>query len=225
MPVRDDDARPDLVEADRLRGVTPESPDPADAAGPGHGPTRPIESGPGTPAEVGRGTAENDVSDDRNLTPGDYDYVPARDRRPGGERADDRAGPGARDYEGPRQELAAGGRHPTREAEAADRVVNKRRPGSDVAGSSRVQSRRAEPTDRELPLQDYNRLTIPQIIDRIPSLSSDELQAIRAYERAHRRRKTLLVRLERQLRNTGAEAAGSEGSPPDRPDTHRDPGY
>jgi len=54
---------------------------------------------------------------------------------------------------------------------------------------------------RELPIADYLDLTIPEIIQRIPSLSSDELREIQEYERSHRRRKTLLVRIERQLRN------------------------
>jgi hypothetical protein len=219
MPVRDDDGRPDLVEADRLRGVTAGGPDPADADSPGHGPTRPVETGPGTPAEVGRGTAEDDASDDRNLTPGDYDYGPVRDRRAVGGRADDRSDPERRDYDEPRPELAPEGRYPTRDAGGAARV-NKQRPGETRAGR---EQRRGESADRDLPIQNYQRLTIPQIIDRIPTLSTDELHAIREYERAHRRRKTLLVRLERQLRNTG-EPPRSGGSPPDRPDARHDPG-
>jgi hypothetical protein len=212
MSLRDDDGRPNLVEADRLRGVTAGGPDPADAGSPGHGPTRPVEAGPGTPAEVGRGTAEDDASDDRNLTPGDHDYVPVRDRRPGGDRADNRGGPGQREHEEPRPGFAAEGRHPPRDAGSADRVVGKRRSGSSEGRAGRDQP------DREPPLRDYNRLTIPEILDRIRSLSTDELQALREYERAHRRRKTLLVRLERQLRNAG------DGPPRPEPEARREPG-
>jgi hypothetical protein len=54
---------------------------------------------------------------------------------------------------------------------------------------------------RELPLKDYKNLTIPEIIEQIPSLSPDELREIQDFERNHRRRKTLLVRLERHLRS------------------------
>lgn len=54
---------------------------------------------------------------------------------------------------------------------------------------------------RELPIKDYENLTIPEIVRRIASLSVDEMREIQEYERAHRRRKTLLVRLERQLRD------------------------
>lgn len=54
---------------------------------------------------------------------------------------------------------------------------------------------------RELPIENYKNLTIPEIVERIPSLSPDELREIQDYERTHRRRKTLLVRLERHLRS------------------------
>jgi hypothetical protein len=127
------------------------------------------------------------------------------------------ASPERREYEEPRREFVAEGRHPNREAEAAARVVNPQR--SDFGGTraAREKERRGESSDRELPIQGYKHLTIPQIVDRIPSLSPDELREIREYERAHRRRKTLLVRLERQLRDRGGdtprEAGGAEGPP------------
>jgi len=53
----------------------------------------------------------------------------------------------------------------------------------------------------ELPIADYSNLTIPEIMERIATLSGDELREIQEFERSHRRRKTLLVRIERQLRN------------------------
>ena len=51
------------------------------------------------------------------------------------------------------------------------------------------------------PLPEYEHLTIPEIIRRIPTLSADQVRDVREYERAHRRRKTLLVRIERHLRD------------------------
>jgi hypothetical protein len=55
------------------------------------------------------------------------------------------------------------------------------------------------------PLPEYERLTIPEIVRRIPTLSADQVREVREYERAHRRRKTLLVRIERHLRDHGTE--------------------
>ena len=54
---------------------------------------------------------------------------------------------------------------------------------------------------REFPIKDYQNLTIPEIVARVPSLSPNELREVQEYERNHRRRKTLLVRLERHIRS------------------------
>ena len=70
--------------------------------------------------------------------------------------------------------------------------------------STVAESRRSRPDGPggDLPLDNYPALTIPQIFEKIPSLSNDEVRAIRDYEKSHRRRKTLLVKLERHLRPT-----------------------
>lgn len=44
----------------------------------------------------------------------------------------------------------------------------------------------------ELPLTDYDTLTVDEITDRLPSLAQRELHIIDGYERRHRRRATLL---------------------------------
>jgi hypothetical protein len=89
--------------------------------------------------------------------------------------------------------------NPANAAEAAGH------PGSNpdrvqAPGEYRNQPEELDP-NRELPIRDYQNLTIPEIVGRIPSLSADELREIQDYEWAHRRRKTLLVRIERHLRN------------------------
>jgi len=81
-------------------------------------------------------------------------------------------------------------------------VVKEQRGQFGAARADREQNSGREGQDKDLPIQGYRQLTIPEIVSRIPSLSSEELREIRAYERAHRRRKTLLVRLERRLRDT-----------------------
>ena len=93
----------------------------------------------------------------------------------------------------------------------AERKYERAEPGGDDRSAGRRDEMTARSTeyrepaaDRPFPIRDYQRLTIPQIVDRIPTLSSEELREVQEYERSHRRRKTLLVRLERQIRSSGS---------------------
>jgi hypothetical protein len=49
------------------------------------------------------------------------------------------------------------------------------------------------------PIDNYQRLTVKQILARVADLPTDEVRRVRDYEQSHRRRKTLLVQLERRL--------------------------
>jgi hypothetical protein len=90
-------------------------------------------------------------------------------------------------------------RYPGREEEVAARIVNKQR---SLYGETREEIRKdktgASP-DRDLPLKDYQKLTIVQINAQLPRLSTAELKKIRGYELRHKNRKGLLQRLDRQL--------------------------
>jgi len=48
------------------------------------------------------------------------------------------------------------------------------------------------PAVDELAIPDYDSLSALQVVDRLPGLTSGELEAVRAYEAAHRGRKTIL---------------------------------
>lgn len=52
-----------------------------------------------------------------------------------------------------------------------------------------------------LPLENYNGLTVRQIMDRLNGLPTDKIRRVKDYEQSHRRRKTLLVYLERRLQS------------------------
>lgn len=54
--------------------------------------------------------------------------------------------------------------------------------------------------DRPLTAEDYRRMTVPQILDAISRMTTDEIREVRRLEDGGRKRKTLLVRLERLLR-------------------------
>jgi hypothetical protein len=54
----------------------------------------------------------------------------------------------------------------------------------------------AEPAvGADLPIDGYDQLSARQIVDRLPSLSADELAIIEAHERTRRRRQTVLARI------------------------------
>jgi hypothetical protein len=76
------------------------------------------------------------------------------------------------------------------------------RPDFGSADRHRHSSASGEPNARDggLPMDDYKQLTVPQIMQRIEAMSHEERRAVQRYEESHRRRKTLLVRLERLLR-------------------------
>ena len=53
----------------------------------------------------------------------------------------------------------------------------------------------AEDGADELAIADYDSLAASQVIPRLPALSADELEAVRAYEAEHRGRKTVLTKI------------------------------
>lgn len=56
------------------------------------------------------------------------------------------------------------------------------------------------PTSDELAVPSYDELAASQVVKRLPGLDAGELEAIGAYERAHRGRRTILTRI-RQLQS------------------------
>jgi hypothetical protein len=50
--------------------------------------------------------------------------------------------------------------------------------------------------DAALPIEGYDQLSARQIVDRLGALTADELAAVAAHEASHRRRQTILGRIE-----------------------------
>ena len=90
--------------------------------------------------------------------------------------------------------MRRGGPERAREFESADRHRRS-------SAAADAQARGGEP-----PIEDYKRLTVPQIMERIETMSPEQRRAVQRYEESHRRRKTLLVRLERLLRASRHDA-------------------
>ena len=57
----------------------------------------------------------------------------------------------------------------------------------------------AVPAEADLPVQDYDALAASQVVPRLATLSVEELDAVRRYERAHRNRQTILNRVAQLL--------------------------
>ncbi len=55
------------------------------------------------------------------------------------------------------------------------------------------------PDEADLPIQDYDSLAASQVVPRLSTLGSDELRAVQAYESTHRRRQTILNRVDQLL--------------------------
>lgn len=71
-------------------------------------------------------------------------------------------------------------------------------------------ARRAATGARELAIPGYDELSAFQVVQRLGGLSSEELEAVLAYERSHRRRKTIVGRAE-QLLSARADGGGGSG--------------
>lgn len=57
----------------------------------------------------------------------------------------------------------------------------------------------SEDKNSELPIKDYDRLTVEEITRRLRGLSTDEIKEIKAYEQYNKNRVTLIERFDRSL--------------------------
>lgn len=92
-------------------------------------------------------------------------------------------------------------RYPGREEEVAARIVNKQRAAYGETKDEKRKDSHGESPDRNLPIKDYQKLTIAEIDSKLKSLSAADLKQIRSYETHHKNRKGLLQKLDRQLKS------------------------
>ena len=72
----------------------------------------------------------------------------------------------------------------------ATEVLPEPAPGTDVQEGGGP-----SPDEADLPIPGYDSLSASQVVQRLPGLSADELEAVRSYEAARRGRKTVLLRV------------------------------
>lgn len=90
-------------------------------------------------------------------------------------------------------------RYPGREEEVAARIVNKQRSQYGETKAEREKDRQGASPDRNLPIKDYQTMTITQIVKQLDGLPLPAIRKLRAYEVKHKNRKGLIARLDRRL--------------------------
>lgn len=90
-------------------------------------------------------------------------------------------------------------RYKGREEEVAARIVNKQRSEYGETQAEKKKDKDGTSPDRNLPIRDYQQMTIPEIAAKLHSLSAGDIKKIRSYETRHKNRKGLLAKLDRLL--------------------------
>jgi hypothetical protein len=103
-----------------------------------------------------------------------------------------------KEYEQLQEEFQESGRYKGREKEVASRIVNKQRAQFGETKGAKDEDRKGESPDRDMPIKDYDHLTVDQVLKKIVSLSSKDVQRIKAYEQKHKKRKSLLEKIDRK---------------------------
>src|SRR5690349_13218900 len=83
-------------------------------------------------------------------------------------------------------------RYSGREKEVAARIVNKQRKQYGETKDEKAKDRRGQSPDRNLPIANYQHLTIPQIKSQLKNLSAADKRKIANYEKSHKHRKGVL---------------------------------
>lgn len=104
-----------------------------------------------------------------------------------------------REYEELKQRFQKEHRYPGREEEVAARIVNKQRREYGETKGERQKDRDGESPDRNLPIKDYQHLTVGQVKSKLEGCSKMQIRQVRDYEKEHKNRKTLLRDLEGRL--------------------------
>lgn len=90
-------------------------------------------------------------------------------------------------------------RYPGREPQVAARIVNQQRRQFGETKAEKAKDRAGKSPDRNLPINEYQHLTVPQVTTRLGRLSPPQLKRIQAYEQGHKRRRGVLQAIERRL--------------------------
>lgn len=86
---------------------------------------------------------------------------------------------------------------------ATDKTITREKLEGDLAistGAATAEPGASSTGDRELPIADYDELSVRGAKVRLDALNADELRRLRSYELEHKQRKTLVHEIDRRLR-------------------------
>lgn len=104
-----------------------------------------------------------------------------------------------REFKELRSRFRQSGRYEGREEEVAARIVNKQRASFGETKDAKATQRKGASPDKNLPLERYGHLTIPEISRKLNSLSASEIRKLQRYENAHKNRKGMMALYQRYL--------------------------
>src|SRR5438067_2277935 len=112
-----------------------------------------------------------------------------------------------REYEELKDKFKDEGRYKGRETEVAARIVNKQRAEYGETKEDKKQEREGTDADRNLPVEHYRTLTIPQVESKVQNLSTKQLNKVESYEKQHKKRKGAVEAIEKTKQKKGKKAA------------------
>ena len=104
-----------------------------------------------------------------------------------------------KEYEELKEEFKESGRYRGHEEEVAARIVNKQRSQMGETKEEKAKDQQGKSPDRNLPIDNYDHLTVKEVTNKLGSLSPGEITRIKTYEQKHKNRKTLLEQIGHQL--------------------------
>src|SRR3954464_10387583 len=102
-----------------------------------------------------------------------------------------------KEYEELKSEFKKEGRYKGREEEVASRIVNKQRAQFGETKREKQKDREGKSPDRNLPIRNYQHLTMSEGKKKIEDLSKSELKKVESYESKHKDRKGVHDAIER----------------------------
>ena len=108
------------------------------------------------------------------------------------------------EYEELKDKFKKSGRYKGRETEVASRIVNKQRAEYGETKEDKKQEREGTDADRNLPVEHYRTLKIPQVAAKAKKLSKKQIDSVENYEKKHKNRKGAIEALERDKKSKKA---------------------
>lgn len=104
-----------------------------------------------------------------------------------------------REFKELRSQFRRSGRYQGREEEVAARIVNKQRARFGETKDAKAKQRKGAAPDRDLPLDHYEQMTIPEISRKLNKLSAGDIRKLQRYESTHKNRKGMMGLYQRYL--------------------------